>query len=63
MQDRQKHLDEMRAKLAASISSEKEAIKTQADAARISLEAEGRRLAVEIGSRVLGRPISGAGVN
>ncbi len=63
MQDRQKHLDEMRAKLAASIASEKEAIKTQVDAARISLEAEARQLAVEIGSRVLGRPISGAGVN
>ena len=49
----------MRVKLAASTAAEKEAIKRQADAARISLEAEARHLAVEIGSRVLGRPVSG----
>jgi F-type H+-transporting ATPase subunit b len=59
IKDRQRDLDEMRAKLAASTAAEKEAIKRQADAARISLEAEARHLAVEIGSRVLGRPVSG----
>jgi F-type H+-transporting ATPase subunit b len=58
LQDRQKHIDEMRAQLAASTASEKEAIKSQADAARLTLEADARRIAVEIGSRVLGRPIS-----
>jgi|SRR5712671_841427 len=63
IKDRQRDLDEMRAKLAASTAAEKEAIKRQADAARISLEAEARHIAVEIGSRVLGRPVSGAEMN
>ncbi len=63
MQDRQKHIDEMRAQLAASTASEKEAIKSQADAARVTLEADARHIAVEIGSRVLGRPISGVEMN
>jgi F-type H+-transporting ATPase subunit b len=58
LQDRQKDIDEMRAQLAASTASEKEAIKSQADSARMTLEADARRIAVEIGSRVLGRPIS-----
>ena len=63
IKDRQRDLDEMRAKLAASTAAEKEAIKRQADAARITLEAEARHIAVEIGSRVLGRPVSGAEMN
>jgi F-type H+-transporting ATPase subunit b len=63
MQDRQRELDEMRAKLAASIASEREAIQRQAEAARITLEADARGIAVEIGSRVLSRPISHADLN
>ena len=63
MQDRQRKLDEMRAKLAASIALEKEAIQRQAEAARITLEAESRRIAVEIGTRVLSRPIGDAEMN
>jgi F-type H+-transporting ATPase subunit b len=63
MQDRQKELDEMRAKLAASIASEKKAIQTQAEAARVTLEADAHRIAVEIGSRILSRPISNADLN
>jgi F-type H+-transporting ATPase subunit b len=63
MQDRQKELDEMRAKLAASIASEKKAIQTQAEAARVTLETDARRIAVEIGSRILSRPISNADLN
>ena len=63
MQDRQRELDEMRAKLAASISSEKKAIQSQAEAARVTLEADARRIAVEIGSRVLSRPIANADLN
>jgi len=63
LKDRQKELDEMRAKLAASTASEKEAIKGQADSARTTLEADARHIAVEIGSRVLGRPVSGAEMN
>ena len=56
MQERQKHLDEMRAKLAESISLEKEAIRRQAEEARVTLGADARSIAVEIGTRVLGRP-------
>jgi len=63
MQDRQKDLDEMRAKLAASTAAEKEAISRQAEAARITLDADARRIAVEIGSRVLSRPITNADLN
>ena len=63
MHDRQRELDEMRAKLAASISSEKKAIQSQAEAARVTLEADARRIAVEIGSRVLSRPIANADLN
>ena len=63
MQDRQRELDEMRAKLAASISSEKKAIQSQAEAARVTLEADARRIAVEIGSRVLSRPITNTDLN
>ena len=63
MQDRQRELDEMRAKLAGSISSEKKAIQSQAEAARVTLEADARRIAVEIGARVLSRPISDVELN
>jgi hypothetical protein len=63
MQDRQKKLDEMRAKLAASIASEKEAIQGQAEAARVTLEADALRIALEIGSRVLSRPLTNADLN
>src|ERR1700738_803001 len=40
MQDRQKALDEMRAQLTASTAAEKETIKSQAEAARATLEAD-----------------------
>jgi len=63
MQDRQKNLDEMRSKLAASTASEKEDISRQAEAARTTLDADAHRIAVEIGSRVLSRPISNADLN
>ena len=35
----------------------------QAEAARITLEADARRIAVEIGSRVLSRPLTNADLN
>ena len=63
LKDRQRDIDEMRVKLAASTAAEKEAIKHQADSARITLEAEARHIAVEIGSRVLGRSVSGVEMN
>jgi F-type H+-transporting ATPase subunit b len=63
MQDRQKALDEMRAQLTASTAAEKEAIKSQAEAARATLEGDARRIALEISSRVLNRPITNADLN
>jgi len=63
MQERQKHLDEMRGKLAESMSQEKEAIKRQAEEARALLEVESRRIALEIGARVLSRPITNVEMN
>ncbi|HVS81842.1 MAG TPA: hypothetical protein VHE60_08905 [Pyrinomonadaceae bacterium] len=63
MQERQKKLNEMRQKLSESIAQEKEAIQQQAEAARGTLEIESRRLAREIGARVLSRPITDAEMN
>lgn len=63
MQQRQVKLNEMRQQLAESIAREKEAIHSQAEEARALLETESRRIAREIGSRVLSRPISDAGLN
>ena len=63
MKDRQQKLNEMRAQLSQSIAHEKEIIQRQAAEARTTLEAESHRIAREIGSRVLSRPISDAEVN
>jgi len=63
MQDRQSKLDEIRAKLAESSTLEREAIRRQAEEARITLEADSRRIAIEIGTRVLSRPIGNAEKN
>jgi F-type H+-transporting ATPase subunit b len=58
LKERQQKLNEMRAQLVQSVATEKEAIEQQAAEARASLEVESRRLAVEIGSRILRRPIT-----
>jgi F-type H+-transporting ATPase subunit b len=63
IQDRQKALTEMRAQLAASTAAEKEIIERQVEEARTTLEAEARRIAVEIGSRVLSRPLTNPDLN
>ena len=63
MKDRQKNLDAMRSKLAESIASEKTAIQRQTEEARTFLEVESHRIAIEIGSRVLSRPITDAEKN
>jgi len=63
MQERQKKLIEMRQQLVESMGKEKEIIQRQAEEARRILEAESRRLAREIGARVLSRPIGGAEMN
>ena len=63
MQERQKELNEMRQQLGESIAREKDAIQKQADEARGTLETESRRLAREIGERVLSRPIGDVEMN
>ena len=63
MQERQSKLNEMRQQLSESIAQEKKAIAQQADEARGTLEVESRRLAREIGARVLSRPLTGAEMN
>ena len=63
MQERQTKLNEMRQELSESIAKEKAAIQRQADAARGTLEGESRRLAREIGARILSRPLSDADMN
>ncbi|MFS8086205.1 MAG: ATP synthase F0 subunit B [Acidobacteriota bacterium] len=63
MQERQLKVAEMRKQLAESTAKEKEAIQRQAEAARGLLETEARRIAREIGSRILSRPISDAEMN
>ena len=63
IKERQQKLNEMRAQLTQTIGQEKKTIEQQADEARTSLEAESRRLAREIGSRVLSRPLSDAEMN
>jgi F-type H+-transporting ATPase subunit b len=63
MQERQNKLNEMRVHLAESIAQQKEAIQKQADEARETLEVESRRLAREIGARVLSRPLTDAEMN
>ena len=63
LQQRQMKVTEMRQQLADSTAREKEAIQHQAEEARGVLETESRRIAREIGSRVLSRPIGEAELN
>ena len=63
MKERQQKLNEMRAQLTQTIAQEKKTIEQQAGEARVTLEVESRRLAREIGSRVLSRPLSDAEMN
>jgi F-type H+-transporting ATPase subunit b len=58
LKERQQKLNEMRAQLVQSVAAEKETIEQQVAEARASLEVDSRRLAVEISSRVLHRPIT-----
>ena len=59
MQERQQKLNEMRAELSESIAKEKQIIVEQAEGASATLETESHRIASEISSRVLNRPVSG----
>jgi F-type H+-transporting ATPase subunit b len=58
LKERQQKLNETRTQLLQSVTTEKETIEQQAAEARASLDVESRRLAVEIGSRVLQRTIT-----
>jgi F-type H+-transporting ATPase subunit b len=63
MQDRQARLNQMRQEIADLIAREKEAIERQAEEARGQLEKDARRMAGEISTRVLSRPVGGADTN
>ena len=63
MQERQRKLNEMRQQLSESIAQEKQTIQAQVEEARVTLETESRRIAQEIGERVLDRPVGSADVN
>ena len=58
LKERQQKLNETRTQLHQTVSTEKQKIEQQAAEARASLEVDSRRLAAEIGSRVLQRSIS-----
>ena len=61
--ERQLKVNQMRDQLAQTVAAEKQAIQAQATEARATLEAESHRLAIEIGSRVLSRPLSESDLN
>ena len=63
MKERQQKVNEMRAQLTQTIAQEKKTIEQQASDAHVTLEVESRRLAREIGSRVLNRSLSDAEMN
>ena len=63
VQERQKRIDATRKELAGSVAQEKHAIKVQAEQVRASLHDESRRVAREIGARILNRPVSDANLN
>ena len=63
MQERQRKLNDMRQQLSESIAQEKQTIQSQVEEARVTLESESRRIAQEIGERVLNRPVGSPDVN
>src|SRR5437016_492631 len=63
MQERQQKLNQLRQEMAESTAKEKEIIQRQAEEARGTLETESHRLAREIGTRVLSRPLTGKDLN
>ena len=63
LQERQKKLNEMRLQLSESTAREKDLIRRQAGEARETLEVEAQRIASEISSRVLHRPVDQSQLN
>jgi F-type H+-transporting ATPase subunit b len=59
MNERQSRLSAVRDEISSSIAEQKKTIQEQVGVARGTLEQEARRLAAEIGSQILQRPISG----
>lgn len=58
MRERQERLNGVRTEIERAVSDEKQAIHTQAEAARAALDRDAARLASEIGSHILHRPLS-----
>lgn len=58
MSERQNKLSAVREEINVSLSKEKEEVRAQTEEARATLEGESRRLAAEIGSHILHRPLS-----
>jgi F0F1-type ATP synthase membrane subunit b/b' len=57
MVERQSKLETARGDLSKLIENQTDAIRTQADAARVTLQEDSRRLASEIGAQILHRPV------
>lgn len=60
MSEREARMTAIREEIGRSTAEQKDAIQAQADEARATLDEEARRLAAEIGSQILHRPISEA---
>jgi F-type H+-transporting ATPase subunit b len=57
MQDRQSKLEVVRSEIERLVADEKQAIKSQTEEARSSIETNARTLASQIGTRILRRPV------
>jgi F-type H+-transporting ATPase subunit b len=60
LSERQSRLDAVKNEISRSVAEQKEAIHAQVEEARATLDKEARRIAADIGSQILRRPISDA---
>jgi F-type H+-transporting ATPase subunit b len=58
MRERQERLNGVREEIEGSVANEKDAIRAQAEKARATLDADAARIAAEIGSHILHRPLN-----
>ncbi|HYG81831.1 MAG TPA: hypothetical protein VD861_15645 [Pyrinomonadaceae bacterium] len=58
LSERQARLDAVKDEISRSVTEQKEAIRAQVEEARATLDKEARRIAADIGSQILHRPIS-----
>jgi F-type H+-transporting ATPase subunit b len=63
LKERQEKLSQLRQQMSESTAKEKEDIHRQAEGARATLETESRRIARDIGARLLGRSLTGTNLN